>query len=254
MLRKAIWLAIFLYLEGRQVLPAPLWNHLLGAQVEPCAPRTGIMSLNILNKQDEDQKWYYTDIVKDHFFNPRNLHKRSDKPFDYDGVGLVGSPACGDYIKIWLKIDDNRISDCKWQTFGCASAIASTSMMSVMLTEKGGMKVEDAMKLKPQDINKRLGGLPARKIHCSVLGDKALLNALNDYYRRSGQEEKIIEEKARVIDRKTGITDHDIEEAVLEGACSIEDVQKRTKVGVGSPGILQEVEQLVEFYKEKYYG
>lgn len=217
------------------------------------------MVLNILNKQDDDQKWYYTDIVKDHFFNPRNLHKNSDKPFDYDGIGLVGSPACGDYIKIWLKIDsdesDNeRIVDCKWQTFGCASAIASTSMISVMLTENGGMPIENAVKLKPQDINERLGGLPARKIHCSVLGDKALLNALNDYFRRSGQQHRIVKEKARVIDRQTGVTDQDIEEAVLEGAHNIEDVQRKTKVGIGNPGVLQEVEQLVEFYREKYYG
>lgn len=213
------------------------------------------MPLNVLNKSSE-KKWYYTDTVKDHFYNPRNLHKKSDKPLDFDGVGLVGSPACGDYMKMWIKVDQklDKIIDAKWQTFGCASAIASTSMLSVMATEKGGMKIEDALKLKPQDIMRRLEGLPARKVHCSVLGDKALRSAINDYFRRSTQKDRIVEEMARMIDKKTGVTDKDIEEAVLEGACTIEDVQKKTKVGVGNPGVLQEVEQLVDFYREKYYG
>ena len=86
---------------------------------------------------------------------------------------------------MWIKVDreEDRIKECKWQTFGCASAIGSTSMLSVMLTENGGMKIDDALKIKPQDIVKRLEGLPNRKFHCSVLGVKALREALNDYFR-----------------------------------------------------------------------
>lgn len=213
------------------------------------------MSLNVI-KPAAPTKWYYTDEVKDHFYNPRNLHKKSDKPLEYDGVGMVGSPACGDYMKMWVKIDkeNDKIVDCKWQTFGCASAIGSTSMLSVMVTENGGMKIDDALKLKPQDIMARLGGLPTRKVHCSVLGDKAIRSAINDYFRRSGQESRIIKERARIIDKVTGVTDHDIEEAVLEGATTVEKVQEKTKVGIGNPSVMQEVEQLMEFYKEKYYG
>lgn len=215
------------------------------------------MSLKVIQKPAErEQKWYYTDEVKDHFYEPRNLHKKSDAPIEYDGVGMVGSPACGDYMKMWVKVDakTDKIVDCKWQTFGCASAIGSTSMLSVMVTENGGMAIEQALKIKPQDIMARLGGLPARKVHCSVLGDKALRSALNDYFRRSKQDSRIIKQAARTIDKTTGVTDHDIEEAVLEGAQTVEQVQEKTKVGVGNPAVLQEVEQLMAFYKEKYFG
>ncbi len=136
----------------------------------------------------------------------------------------------------------------------CASAIASTSMLSVMVTENGGMKIEGALKLKPQDIIARLGNLPSRKFHCSVLGDKALRSAINDYFRRSNQNSRIIVEGARIIDPETKTTDKDIEEAVLEGALTIEDVQKKLKVGIGNKAVIPAVEELIRFYKEKYFG
>jgi len=98
----------------------------------------------------------------------------------------------------------------------------------------------------------RLGGLPVRKIHCSVLGDKALRMAINDYYRKVGKLDKIEIEQGRIIDKVLKITDHDIEEAVLEGADTLEKVQARTKVGTGDPSCIPEVEQLIRFYKEKY--
>jgi len=203
------------------------------------------------------KKWLYTDTVKDHFFNPRNLLlPGKDVDFEYDATGRVGSPACGDEMVIWLKIDkeNEKITDCKWQTFGCGSAIASTSMLSVMLIENGGMKIEDALKLKPQDILARLGGLPNRKIHCSVLGDKALQAAVNDWFRKTDQHDRIIIKGAKVIDENFNITDADIEEAVLEGAQTLEDVQKKLKVGAASPESVPEIEQLIRFYTEKYYG
>jgi len=163
---------------------------------------------------------------------------------------------CGDMMKMWLKVDEGteRIKEMKWRTFGCASAIAATSMFSVMITENEGILIDDALKIKPQHIMERLGGLPNRKIHCSVLADKAFRKAANDYFRKSGQHHRVIVEGARVIDQKLNITDHDIEEAVLEGATDLEGVQKKLKVGVGSPEIIAEVEQLIRFYKEKYYG
>lgn len=136
----------------------------------------------------------------------------------------------------------------------CGSAIAATSMFSVMITENGGLLVNDALKVKPQHIMERLGGLPNRKIHCSVLADKAFRKAVNEYFRRTKQYDRIIIEGARVVDKKLNITDKDIEEAVLEGAMDLDGVQKKLKVGVGSPEVITEVEQLIRFYKEKYYG
>ncbi len=201
--------------------------------------------------------WLYSKKVKDHFFHPRNLFKPGEeKKYKADGVGYVGSPACGDAMRVWIKVDkkNDKITDCKWQTFGCGSAIASTSAMSEMITEKGGMKLDKAMKLTPQDIIKRLGGLPPRKIHCSVLGDKALRQAINDYFKKSGQLDRVRVEGARVIDKVLKITDKDIEEAVLEGAKSFADVQKKTKVGTGDKGCLEEAKKLTNFYIQKYYG
>ncbi len=130
------------------------------------------------------EDWLYSDIVKDHFFNPRNLLV-DEANYVADGVGIVGSPACGDMMAVWIKVDkeNKKIIECKWRTFGCASAIASTSMMSVMATENGGMTFARAKRLTPEAIIDRLGGLPNRKYHCSVLGHNALYEAIIDYER-----------------------------------------------------------------------
>src|SRR3990167_3411648 len=97
------------------------------------------------------EKWYYSPIVKDHFFNPRNLMLEDPDEAQYSAVGMVGSPACGDMLKMWMKIDrvTERITELKWRTFGCASAIAATSMFSVMVTENGGMAIAGAVKVRP---------------------------------------------------------------------------------------------------------
>jgi NifU-like protein involved in Fe-S cluster formation len=234
-----------------------------------------------VSSRDRSQSWFYSDEVKDHFFHPRNFMTDEMLPSYLDAaLGMVGSPACGDMMKVWLVIkrpnskfqilnsaskkatdrdhgtdvEQERIVDLKWQTFGCASAIASTSMLSVIVTENGGMTLDEARQLRPQDILERLGGLPARKIHCSVLGDKALRAAINDYYRRSNRPEKIEVEEGRIIDRVLKVTDKDIEDAVLDGARTLEAVQAKTKVGTGDPSCLPEVEQLIRFYREKYFN
>ena len=126
--------------------------------------------------------WVYSAAVKDHFFAPRNV-LRDHESFEADGQGVVGSPACGDMMLVCIKVDrkTERITDIKWRTFGCASAIASTSMMSCMATENGGMTLARAARLKPEEIIERLGGLPDRKFHCSVLGHEALRAAVEDY-------------------------------------------------------------------------
>ncbi len=141
------------------------------------------------------EPWYYSPAVKEHFFSPKNLLKHGEeKDYQADGMGRVGSPACGDEMVMWVKIDakNDKIKECKWQTFGCASAIAATSILSVMVTEKHGMKIEEALQIHPQDIVKRLGGLPDRKIHCSVLGDQALRSAINDYFHKTKQDNRIV--------------------------------------------------------------
>lgn len=208
-----------------------------------------------VTSRDAKQKWVYTETVKDHFFHPRNFMD-DEESYQADGMGMVGSPACGDMMKIWIKVDPatERITDLKWQTFGCASAIASTSMMSVIVTENGGMTLEDARKLKPQNIMERLGGLPVRKVHCSVLGDKALRSAINDYLRKTNQDARVEVEHGRLVDSVVKVTDHDIEEAVLDGAWTLDAVQRRTKVGTGDPSCIPEVEQLIRFYREKHFG
>lgn len=205
-----------------------------------------------------EKEWFYSEQVKEHFFHPKNIFTTEEeaKKYNADGEGIVGSPACGDVMKMWIKVDPktDRIKECKWSTFGCASAIASTSMLSVMVTENGGMKIDDALRLKPGDIIKRLGGLPARKIHCSVLGDKALRAAINDYFKRSGQTKRILHAEGRMIDPEVNVTDTDIEHAVLEGARTLEEVQERTKVGVENKEVIPKVKELIEFYIKKHFG
>lgn len=134
----------------------------------------------------DGENWAYSQTVKEHFFYPRNI-LFDEKNYKADGVGMVGSPECGDVMHVWIKIDKktNRIKECKWRTFGCASAIASVSMMSVMATENGGMDLKTAQTLKPQQIVERLGGLPERKFHCSVLGHEALRDAVIDYLKHA---------------------------------------------------------------------
>ena len=116
----------------------------------------------------------YSDKVMDHFLQPRNLGVIEDA----DGVGEVGNAKCGDIMKMYLKIDDDIITDVKFETFGCASAIASSSMATELIK---GQRVEDAMKLTNKAVAEALDGLPAYKMHCSVLAEEAIQAALADY-------------------------------------------------------------------------
>jgi NifU-like protein involved in Fe-S cluster formation len=136
----------------------------------------------------EGNDWFYSPEVKKHFLTPQNFLKNESEVKDFNGYGKVGNIKCGDLMEMWIKVKDEKIKDVKWRTFGCASAIASTSMLSVMIKEKGGMKLTDALKLTGKDIMDRLGGLPAIKIHCSVLGDQALRAAVNDYTKRNAKK------------------------------------------------------------------
>ena len=121
----------------------------------------------------------YTDVVIDHFTNPRNMGEIADA----DGIGEVGNVRCGDVMKIYLKIENGIISDVKFKTFGCAAAIASSSMSTTMII---GKTIPQALKIKNVDVLKALGGLPPVKVHCSVLAEEAIKSAISDYYKKIG--------------------------------------------------------------------
>lgn len=134
--------------------------------------------------------WYYSDKVKDHFFSPKNFASQDPKEGEFDALGEVGSFVCGDIMKMWIKVDlkTQRIKDLKWRTWGCATAIASTSVFSEMVTENEGMTIDEALKIKPQDIAQRLGGIPDRKFHCSVLADQAFKKTIENYRKNLTQK------------------------------------------------------------------
>ena len=123
----------------------------------------------------------YSDKVMDHFMNPRNVGEIADA----DGVGEVGNAKCGDIMKMYLKIKDGKIDDVKFETFGCASAIASSSMATELIK---GKTIDEALAVTNKQVVDELDGLPAHKLHCSVLAEEAIKKALKDYYDRNGIE------------------------------------------------------------------
>ena len=123
----------------------------------------------------------YSEKVMDHFLNPRNVGVIEDA----DGVGEVGNAKCGDIMKIYLKIDDDVVSDVKFETFGCGSAIASSSMATEMIK---GKPLADVLTLTNKAVAEALDGLPAHKLHCSVLAEEAIKSAIRDYYDKNGIE------------------------------------------------------------------
>ena len=171
--------------------------------------------------------WFYSDTVKDHFTNPRNVLLEEEASFPADGKGLTGNIKCGDEMLMLLRIKDDIITDIRWKTYGCASAIASTSMLSETIK---GMSIEEAYKIKPEDLVEKLGGLPSFKIHCSVLGDKAMRAAIDDYLAKTGRA-GMLKEEGTVICNCLGITDKDIENAFQNGARDWEALQQATKIG-----------------------
>jgi len=121
----------------------------------------------------------YSEKVMDHFMNPRNVGVIEDA----DGVGEIGNAKCGDIMKIYLKIENDTIVDCKFETFGCGSAIASSSMATEMIK---GKSIGEALELTNKAVAEALDGLPAHKMHCSVLAEEAIKKALKDYFDRNG--------------------------------------------------------------------
>lgn len=121
----------------------------------------------------------YSEKVMDHFSNPRNVGEISDA----DGIGEVGNPKCGDIMKMYIKVDNNLISDVKFKTFGCGAAIATSSMATELIK---GKSIDEALKLTNKAVMEALDGLPPVKVHCSVLAEQAIKSAISDYYLRKG--------------------------------------------------------------------
>ena len=194
-------------------------------------------------------QWVYTDTVKDHFMNPRNIWKKEEN-WEPQGVGEVGSLACGDQMRVGIQVKDGKISDIRWLTYGCASAIASTSMMSELVK---GMTLEEAYKITPSMITDALGGLPEHKFHCSVLGDKALRAAIDDYLEKNGMDNPYRKNVAKIICECKGVTDQMIEELVkTDQAKTLEDLQRLTGYGTGCGKCRSKVALQFEEYKHIY--
>lgn len=183
--------------------------------------------------------WNYTDKVLDHFHNPRNYGEIPNA----DATGEVGSMACGDALRLTLKIDKQteKILDVKFQTFGCGSAIASSSAMTEMIK---GMSLEEAGKITNAEISKFLGGLPPEKMHCSVMGKEALEAAIANYKGIKIEKE---EEEGRLVCRCFGVTEDKIQKLALENNLhNVEDITNYTKAGGGCGACLQDIQDILD--------
>jgi len=182
--------------------------------------------------------WEYTDKVKEHFFNPHNVGEIENP----DGVGEVGSLACGDALKLTFKLDENgKITDARFKTFGCASAIATSSVLTDMLK---GLTIDEAAKITNKDIADYLGGLPEQKMHCSVMGREALEAAIENY-RTGGKKKRQLEGK--VVCTCFGVTENEIERVIRENnLTTVEQVTNYCKAGGGCGGCQGEIEKILE--------
>ena len=179
--------------------------------------------------------WEYTDKVRDHFMNPRNVGEIKNA----DGVGEVGSLACGDALKLFIKLDDkDRIAEARFQTFGCASAIASSSALTEIIK---GMTLDEAAKVTNQDIADYLGGLPKEKMHCSVMGREALEAAIANY---RGLPLPMAE--GEVVCECFGVTDLEVRRAIEENKLqTVEEITNFTKAGGGCGKCIPRLEEIL---------
>jgi NifU-like protein len=179
--------------------------------------------------------WDYTDKVKDHFLNPRNVGEVSNP----SGTGEVGSLACGDALTLTFRLnDDGRIADAKFKTFGCASAIASSSALTEMVK---GLTLEEAEKITNEDIAEYLGGLPKEKMHCSVMGREALESAIANY-----KGVPIPMAQGELVCECFGVTDLEIRRAILESNLkTVEEVTNFTKAGGGCGNCHDRIQELI---------
>ena len=191
--------------------------------------------------------WEYSQKVKEHFKNPRNVGEIADA----DAIGEAGALSCGDKLKLYLKIDDKGIiTDAKFQTFGCGSAVAASSMLTEMII---GKSVEEAKKITNKQIADELDGLPPEKMHCSVMGREALEDALKKYEGEDWEEYHADEEGlSPVICHCFSVTEQQIIDAIVKnGAKTVDDVSKITNAGLACGRCLDNIQNIINKYVKK---
>ena len=194
--------------------------------------------------------WDYSDKVIDHYRNPRNVGKIDNA----DAIGEAGSLACGDSLKIYLKIKDGIVIDAKFQTFGCGSAVASSSILTEMII---GKTVEEVKKITNKDIADELGGLPPEKMHCSVMGYEALEDALKNFDDYTDLDDLRNEENAQKVGEKIvctcfGVTENVIWDAIkINGLKTVEEITNYTKAGGACGKCKSAIQDIIDTYYKK---
>ncbi|MBO5385683.1 Fe-S cluster assembly protein NifU [bacterium] len=195
--------------------------------------------------------WDYSEKVMDHYRNPRNVGAIDDA----DAVGVAGSLTCGDQLKIYLKIENNIVTDAKFQTFGCGSAVASSSILTEMII---GKTVEEVKKITNKDIADELGGLPPEKMHCSVMGYEALEDALKNFNKEEYVDlddllgKKPQEQKGKIICTCFQITEDLIWDAIKQnGLKTVEEVTNYTKAGGACGKCKSIIQDVIDTYYNK---
>ena len=179
----------------------------------------------------------YSEKVMDHFRNPRNVGILEDA----DGIGEVGNAKCGDIMKIYLKVEDDIISDVKFETFGCGSAIASSSALTEMVI---GKTLEEAKQITNQQIADYLGGLPPQKMHCSVMGREALEAAIKNYETGANTDRNLEDEKLCMC---FDVSENEVRRIITEnGLTSVEEVTNFTKAGGGCGGCKDRIQAILD--------
>jgi NifU-like protein len=199
-------------------------------------PAASAETLRVTATSTEALMWEYTDTVRDHFLNPRNVGELKDA----NAVGEVGSLACGDALKLYLKIEDNIIKEAGFQTFGCASAIASSSALTEIIK---GRTVEEALAVTNKDIAAFLGGLPREKMHCSVMGQEALEAAVRAW---RGEPPVPHAHEGRLVCKCFGVTENQIVKVIQENKLtSVEEGTNFTKAGGGCGDCLEDIGEIL---------
>ena len=194
--------------------------------------------------------WDYSDKVIDHYRNPRNVGKIDNA----DAIGEAGSLACGDSLKIYLKINNGIVTDAKFQTFGCGSAVASSSILTEMII---GKTVDEVKKITNKDIADQLGGLPPEKMHCSVMGYEALEDALKNYDDFTDlddirNEEAANQKREKIVCTCFGITENVIWDAIkMNGLKTVEEITNYTKAGGACGNCKGLIQDIIDTYYKK---
>jgi NifU-like protein len=184
--------------------------------------------------------WDYTDKVRDHFLNPRNTGEIENP----DGFGEVGNITCGDALRLTFKLDkDKKISDIRFKTFGCGSAIASASMLTELCK---GKTIDEVEKITNRDIADALEGLPKEKMHCSVMGQEALEAAIA-YYKSGGKAVNVKKKEGNIVCTCFNVTDVEIENAIKgNNLKTVDDVTNFTKAGGGCGGCKEQIQEILD--------